>query len=394
MSEPRTDGEHAPRWTAWLDLAHPAPLPTPDLAARRTRLRQAVAGLVDDDHNAAMIVSATANVRWATGYTGTNGWLLVLEDRCVLLTDHRYEGQVLAEPGLDVVITRAFADVALQLTGEARADRLAFEGDHLSHRAGVALQDDASDAGVRDVIAAHGLVERERTTKDDAELARLARACAITEAVLDDVLAAGLVGRTERAIARAVEDGMRDRDAEVGFPSIVASGPNGAVPHHVPTDRVVASGDLVTIDVGARVDGYHADTTRTVAAGALPGGAQAHLAEVFAAVADAQQAGVEAVTPGAHSRDVDRACRDHLTALGHGDAFVHGTGHGVGLEIHEAPAVASTAAATLRPRTALTVEPGVYLPGHGGVRIEDTVVVSDEGPARRLTHSPRTLRVV
>jgi Xaa-Pro aminopeptidase len=211
--------------------------------------------------------------------------------------------------------------------------------------------------------------------------------------VLDDVLHGhrGVVGRSERDLARAVEDGCRDRAAEVGFATIVASGPNGAVPHHAPTDRVVRSGDLITIDAGARVAGYHADTTRTVAAGRLP--PDRALGEVHALVAAAQDLGVAAAIVGASGRDVDGAARDHLAAAGYGEQFVHGCGHGVGLDIHEAPAVSSTSSASLHDRTALTVEPGVYLPGRGGVRIEDTVVVTTDGPVR-LTTSPHDLLVV
>lgn len=274
-------------------------------------------------------------------------------------------------------------------------DRLAFEGDHVSHRLGVELQTEAGDHDLAaSVISVYGLVEAERVTKDDTELARLARACAVTEAVLDDALGAGLVGLTEREVATRIEDGMRDREATPGFPTIVAAGGNAAVPHHEATLRVIDEGDLVTIDCGARIDGYHADTTRTVAAGALPDGELGELVEVFAVVAEAQERGVAAATDGTETSTVDAAAREHITAAGYGEAFVHGTGHGVGLEIHEAPAVSAKASATLQPRTVLTVEPGIYLPGRGGVRIEDTVLVTDDGPAQRLTHSPHELLVV
>lgn len=380
-------------WEAWLDPEHPDPLPALATAARRRRLEDSLGDVVHDRHGAvALVVSAPANVRWASGFTGSNGWLLVLPTGSVLLTDHRYLGRAATEcPGLEVAVTRSFIEVASARAAAAGVASLVFEDDHVTHRQGVQLHANALDDGLRGAVAATGIVERERQCKDPAELARLARACAITDAALDAVLAVGLVGRTERAVAAALEDAFRARGAQVGFESIVAAGPNGAVPHHAPTDRAIGAGELVTIDCGARVDGYHADTTRTVAAGRVP---TPELARVFEAVAVAQQRGVDVVRHGIEARQVDAACRDYLASQGLGEAFLHGTGHGVGLDIHEAPAVAATSTATLRPRTALTVEPGVYLPGKGGVRIEDTLVVRDVGPARCLTHAPRSLQVV
>lgn len=386
----------ATEWSAWLDAETSAYLPAPDHAGRRARLQARLAELAPEPYTTALLVTGRANLRWATGFTGTFGALLLAPDEAFLLTDARYEGRVAVEcTGLEPRITRSVVETGLGLAVEAGVDRLAFEGDHVSHRLGVELQTEAAERELAaSVISVHGVVEGERTTKDDAELARLSRACAVTEAVLDDVLGAGLVGRTEREVANHIEDGMRDREATPGFATIVAAGGNGAVPHHEPTLRVIDEGDLVTIDCGARIDGYHADTTRTVAAGALPGGEAGELVDAFTVVAEAQERGVAAATAGTETAAVDAAAREHVMAAGYGEAFVHGTGHGVGLEIHEAPAVAATASATLRPRTVLTVEPGIYLPGRGGVRIEDTVLVTDDGPARRLTHSPHELLVV
>lgn len=381
-------------WERWLDVDADGYLPAHDHAARREHLQGLLPDLVAADESVALFVTSASNLRWATGFTGSNGALLLTPEHAWLLTDARYEGRAAVEcRGLETVITRQFGQRAVELAAEAGADRLAFEGDHVSHRAGVELQVDAGEADLA-VVSVHGVVERERSTKDDAELARIARACAITEVALDELLAGGLVGRTEREVATRLEQLFRGRDATVGFPTIVAAGGNGAIPHHEPTTRVIDEGDLVTIDCGARIDGYHADTTRTVAAGALPQDDLAELVEVFAVVAEAQEFGVAAATDGARASEVDRVARDHVAAAGYGEAFVHGTGHGVGLDIHEAPAVATTSAATLRPRTVLTVEPGIYLPGRGGVRIEDTVVVTADGPPVRLTNSPRALKVV
>ena len=364
-------------------------LPAIEHAPRRAAL---AAALDEVGAGLALVVTGPANVRWATGFTGTNGQLVLCGKDAWLVTDARYEGRAAVEcPGLDVVLERDWIGAALQIATRADAAALAFEGDHVSHHRATGLQDRAADDTGLAVLAVHGLVEGLRTVKDDAELARLEVACRITEDVLDAVCAAGLAGRSEREVARQLEDGFRARDAEVAFPSIVAAGPNGAVPHHEPTDRPLAAGELVTIDCGARVDGYHADTTRTLAVGRVP--SDASLVEVFTEVAAAQQAGVEAAVVGATAGAVDAACRTALEDAGLGAAFVHGTGHGVGLEIHEEPWVSRGAGASLRHGTALTVEPGAYLPGRGGVRIEDTVVVTTTGP-RRLTSSPHDLRVV
>ena len=382
-------------WTTWLDVDATAYLPRHDHQARRARLQRVLDGLAPAQHTAALLVTGAANVRWATGFTGSAGALLLTPDDAVLLTDARYEGRVAVEcAGLEAHITRQLVGAAVELAVDAGVDRLCFEGDHVSHRVGTQLEGEASEASLTDLVSVHGVVERLRATKDDAELARLARACAVTEDVLDRVLALGMVGRTEREVALLVEQGFRDREAAPGFATIVATGPNGAVPHHEPGTRVIDEGDLVTIDCGARVRGYHADTTRTVAAGAVPTGDTAELVDVFALVAAAQERGVQAVEDGTPTRVVDAAARDHIASAGYGERFVHGTGHGVGLEIHEAPAVSTNASDTLEPRTVLTVEPGIYLPGRGGVRIEDTVTVTDDGHALRLTTSPHDLLVV
>ena len=381
-------------WERWLDVDADGYLPTHDHPARRARLQELLPDLVAADGPVALFVTGPSNLRWATGFTGSNGALLLTGDGAWLLTDARYEGRAAVEcPGLDTVITRQFGERAVELARDAGAARLAFEGDHVSHRQGVDLQVEAGEADLA-VVSVHGVVERERATKDEAELARIARACAVTEAALAQVLEGGLVGHTEREVANHLERRFRDHDASVAFATIVAAGGNGAIPHHEPTTRVIDEGDLVTIDCGARIDGYQADTTRTVAAGAVPDGELAELVDVFEVVAEAQQRGVQAAVDGGRGSDVDRAAREHVVAAGYGDQFVHGTGHGVGLDIHEAPAVAATSTATLRPRTVLTVEPGIYLPGRGGVRIEDTVVVTADGPPLRLTNSPRDLHVV
>ncbi len=362
----------------------------PDTAARRARLRPALDALGLD----LLLVTSPPNVAYLTGFTGSNGQLLVARDPTGdrLITDDRYTGRAADEaPDLEVVASRDPGGVAIVTVAAVAGDRhLGVEADDLSWSAAERLRARADERDV-EVVATSDLVEPLRVVKDDHEVALLARACRVTTTALEELFAQRLeVGATERDLAVWLERRFVDLGADgVAFPSIVASGPNGAVPHHAPTGRPLITGDLVTIDCGAAVGGYHADCTRTVAVGAATG----ELVAVHEVVEAAQAAGRAAAVAGATAGDVDAAARAVIDEAGYGAAFVHGTGHGVGLEIHEAPAVARGSAATLVPGTALTVEPGVYLPGIGGVRIEDTIVVTADGAPRVLTDTPRSLRV-
>jgi Xaa-Pro aminopeptidase len=361
-------------------------LPAMDHAGRRGRVRAhlTVAGID------ALLVTDPANVRYLSGFSGSNGQLLVStagDDR--LVTDDRYTGRAATEsPGIELTLSRDPAEVAL---GASRSARLAIEAEHVTWAAAESLRERGNGQGT-EVVGSTGIVESLREVKDAAEVARLALACELTVAAMAWLFAEVVApGRTERELAIALERNFIDRGADgVAFPSIVAGGPSSAVPHHSPGGRPLQAGDLLTVDCGALVDGYHADCTRTVAIGRLAD----DLAAVHDLVQRAQAAGREAAVAGATSGDVDAAARAVIEEAGHGERFVHGTGHGVGLRIHEAPAVARGARATLRDGTALTVEPGVYLPGIGGVRIEDTIVVTADGPARILTDIPRDLRVL
>jgi Xaa-Pro aminopeptidase len=208
--------------------------------------------------------------------------------------------------------------------------------------------------------------------KDVSELQALALACAATDQALQACLGRIVPGRTEREVARWIDDELRERSEGPGFDTIVASGSNGAIPHHQPSERPIESGDLVTIDFGARVAGYHADMTRTFLVGGTPEGWQA---DAYEGVKQAQQAAIDILAPGRSASEVDEAARASLTEVGLAEFFVHGLGHGVGLQIHEAPYLGSSSTDKLHASVPVTVEPGVYLPGRGGVRIEDTVVV-------------------
>jgi Xaa-Pro aminopeptidase len=234
-------------------------------------------------------------------------------------------------------------------------------------------------------------VEQLRTVKDDGELALLREACAIGDRALRETLERTAPGQTEREVARRLEACMVELGAEgVAFETIVATGPNSAIPHHRPTDREILRGDLLKIDFGARYSGYHADCTRTVVVGGTPADWQREIHDV---VRRAQRAGRHALRVGADLRAVDAAARDVVVEAGYGDAFPHGLGHGVGLEIHEAPMLGVRATGRLAGRTPVTVEPGVYLPGRGGVRIEDTLVVG-EGTPELLTTTSKDLLVL
>jgi len=354
-------------------------------AALRTRLRER-----DLD---ALLVVDLRNVRYLTGFTGSNAALLLsAEDdgRTVFCTDGRYLTQSARQvPELERLIERPSAPALAKVAAGRRFGRAGFE----SHRVTVDELDVLADeAGKTELVRAAGLVEELRVVKDDAEIEALRMACAAADRALADLIEHGGLrpGRTEREVARELETRMLDYGAAgPSFESIVAAGANSAIPHHRPTDAELATGDLVKLDFGALVDGYHSDMTRTFVLG-VPADWQRELYELVAA---AQAAGRAALRPDALVADVDAAARGVVEAAGHGEEFLHGLGHGVGLEIHEAPSLAKTGEGRLAAGMAVTVEPGVYLSGKGGVRIEDTLVVRDGDP-ELLTLTTKQLVVV
>jgi Xaa-Pro aminopeptidase len=335
-------------------------------AARRERL-QAVLAAGDAD---AALITSLVNVRYLTGLASSNAALLVPADGGpVLATDSRYA--LAAErdcPDLELLTRREVEPALADLARQRGLCRLAFE----AHEMTVERCDALTSAGELEPRPLGRVVEDLRTVKDDTEIALLGRACAITGAAFDEVAPRIAAGMTERELAVLIDRAMVDAGAEKpAFDTIVASGPNGAVPHHTPSRRAFAPGDMITVDCGARYGGYHADMTRTVVLG-TPAGWQR---ELYALVAAAQRAGIEAAEPGTPVADVDAAARDVIAEAGHGEHFSHGLGHGVGLEIHEAPMLGHGRPGRLADRVPITVEPGIYLPGRGGVRIEDTLVV-------------------
>ncbi len=331
----------------------------------------------------ALIVTNLVNIRYLTGFTGSAGVLAVTDEVALLTTDGRYRTQSAEQVPGDVEIT----------IGGVQAQREAVQA-LLAPVGKVGLEaDDVTWAASRrwaelchEVVPTSGVVEGLREVKDEGEIALMARAAAIADAALAEVLPLLASAVTEEELSLALDTAMRRGGAEsVAFETIVASGPNSAKPHHSPTDRSMLPGDPVVVDFGATFGGYRSDMTRTFCIGGEPTG---DLARVFEVVRASQAAGVAAVRKGVGAKEVDDVCRQVIAAAGWAEAFEHGTGHGVGLEIHEAPTVGATGTAILSSGMVVTVEPGVYLPGVGGVRIEDTLVVTDDG-SRSLTTFPK-----
>jgi Xaa-Pro aminopeptidase len=333
-----------------------------------------------------LFVSDLTNVRYLTGFTGTNGACLVSPDSLIFFTDFRYTERAADEVGEEWKRPDAERELVPQIVG-AMSGRVGFEDAHLSVRQLARLEAAAGD-GV-ELVPAGDLVEQLRAVKEPEELERIAAAAKLADDVYRWAIQGGLVGRTEREVARAVEARIRELGAEPSFPPIVAAGPNGALPHAEPGDREIGSGELVVFDMGAELEGYCSDCTRTFATGELDGEAR----EVYELVLRAQEAALEAVRAGASGKEVDAVPRELISEAGHGDHFGHGTGHGVGLEVHESPRLATTSDDELAEGNVVTVEPGVYLPGKFGVRIEDLVVVTDNG-GRDLSSVPKDLTVV
>jgi Xaa-Pro aminopeptidase len=358
-------------------------------ARRRTALRASLQATELD----ALLVTDLLNLRYLTGFTGSNGALLLAADddaKSVFCTDGRYDTQAKRQvPDLHRLIDRPCDLVLVAAAADAGLGRLGFE----SHRVTVDGHSALVHAAPKvELVRAPGLVEALRVVKDDTEVEALRMACAAADRAFADLVAHNGLrpGRTEKEVARELEQRMLDHGAAgPSFESIVATGANSAVPHHRPTDAVLRRGDLVKMDFGALVDGYHSDMTRTV----VLGRAADWQLEIYQLVADAQAAGRAALAPGADVREVDAAAREVIEQAGYGEQFVHGLGHGVGLEIHEAPALSRLGDGKLAAGMAVTVEPGVYLAGRGGVRIEDTLVVRDTAP-ELLTLTTKELVVV
>ncbi len=336
---------------------------------------------------AGAVFMAPANVRWLTGFTGSNGTVVITDQTAVLVTDGRYAEQApaqLAEAGcgndVEVVIANSAADAV-----EPR----------LSSLRKVGLEDTASWRVLRswqaalsaEIVPTSALIEQLRAVKDEAEIVRMSAAAQIADQAVSEVTGWMRPGVTERDVQFAIDDAMRQCGASgPAYDTIVASGPNSALPHARPGDRVMQEGDLVVIDAGACVDGYRSDMTRTF----VLGEPTVRAAEMLEAVTRSQAAGVATVSPGVKACEIDAACRQSLADDGMAEAFIHGTGHGVGLDIHELPRISRKSHQPLSPGEVLTVEPGVYYAGFGGVRVEDLLLVTDNRsvPLTRMPKRP------
>jgi Xaa-Pro aminopeptidase len=336
-----------------------------------------------------LVVSDAIDVRYLSGFRGQDAMLIVGRESASICTDSRYWAQVREEVSAfelvktDLLLADVVKAAAAALGAEAA---LGFQGGHLSHAEYRALRR-LHRGRLRDVKGRVGLL---RQVKDAGEIAAVRRACGAAVEALSAVVAQGLVGRAEAAVAWQIKEELHRLGAEgESFAAIVAAGPNGALAHAIPGPRRIGHGELVVVDMGARVDGYCSDLTRTFATGELDD----ELRRVYDVVLAAQLAGLAAVRPGTTGRRVDAAARGVIDDAGYGASFGHGTGHGVGLEVHEEPRLNRRGTARLRPGMVLTVEPGVYLEGRAGVRIEDTVLVTEDG-REALTAFPKEFSVV
>ena len=355
-----------------------------DHATRRARLETTLEELGLDG----LLVTRLVNVRYLTGFTGTNGQVLALRDGGVFFTDSRYEEQSEHQVlGLDRQIYPRGLAAALADTCRDRAvTRLGFEASGVTFKTWRELD---RFEGV-ELVPTEDVVERLRWIKDPEELELIERAQAAADEAFERVTRKLAEGMTEREVAFELEIAMRDAGAEaLGFPTIAAFGENAAEPHHGPADRKLAKGDVVKLDFGAQVEGYHSDMTRTVAFGEP----DPRLREIYELVRRAQEAGIAAVRAGALGGDVDAAARSVIDDAGYAERFGHSLGHGIGLEVHEGPTLRGGGDDVLPEGTVVTVEPGVYLPGLGGVRIEDMVVVGADG-CRALPRTPKELLVL
>jgi Xaa-Pro aminopeptidase len=332
-----------------------------------------------------MLVTDLTNVRYLTGFTGTNGACVCGPGVRLFLTDFRYTERAAAEvEGWEAVTITSdwLKGIAERLEG-----RVGFEDDQMSVRLLGKLKEKLGEG--TEMVAAGGRVEELRRVKDDEELAKIAEASKLADEVWRWTLEQGLTGRPEREVSRAAEARIRELGGDPSFPAIVAAGTNGALPHAEPGEREIGRGELVVFDMGAKVDGYCSDGTRTFATGDPGEEARA----VYEVVRQSQQAALDAIRAGVKGEDVDSAARRLIDDAGHGEHFGHALGHGVGLEVHEGPRLSQRSDDVLAPGEVVTVEPGVYLPGKLGVRIEDLVVVADEG-LRNLSSLPKELQLV
>jgi Xaa-Pro aminopeptidase len=357
-------------------------------ADRLARLRTSLAASQLD----ALLVSALPNVRYLTGFSGSNGIVLVTADDAVLVTDFRYATQVKTEvsPAVRVAIEPAtlWGRLWTELKGMPKVEVIAFESAHVTHQDSARFVGEGADGAAWRWRPALNLVEILRESKDASELVHIREAVRIAEFALGRTLPQVRAGMTELAVAGILEHELRSAGSE-GFPfeTIIAAGARSALPHARASKAVIESGDLLLFDFGAVTGGYCSDITRTFVVGRP---ADSRQIEIHTIVREANASASVGVRAGMRGRDADALARQYIERRGYGEAFGHSLGHGIGLEIHEAPRLAKTAESPLAAGAVITIEPGIYLEGWGGVRIEDDVVLTTEGP-EVLTSFDRTL---
>ncbi|UFS69659.1 Xaa-Pro peptidase family protein [Geomonas sp. RF6] len=335
-----------------------------------------------------LIVTSLSNIRYISGFTGSSALLVVSEKEAFLLTDSRYTSQAAAEaPGVQVIEYAQRLEGVKRLLQEQGAQRIAFEA---AHTTVAAHKDLCSVLPNLEFIPVDKELEALRTVKDASELRLLEQTAQIASEALQEILPQVRPGAVERDVALALEIAMRHRGAHgISFDFIVASGERGALPHGKASDKVIAYGELVTLDYGALYQGYCSDETVTVCVG-KPDPRQV---EVYETVRGAQEAAIKGARPGMTLKEVDALARSYIESRGFGSYFGHGLGHGVGIDIHEHPTVSPRGEGTVTEGMVFTIEPGIYIPGWGGVRIEDTVVVEQDG-CRCITKVPKDLIVL
>lgn len=335
------------------------------------------------------LVTSPYNLRYLTNFTGTTGLAVITLDKAFFVTDFRYTEQAVAQAqGFEIVknVGPIFDEVA-KICQQEEINALAFEESHVSFAEYSVLEEIIEETPL---VPVSGMIENLREVKDDTEIAIIEKACAIADQGYEHVLKMIKPGMTEIEVANQLDFFMRSLGAtSVSFDTIVASGLRSAMPHGVASDKVIEQGDLITLDFGCYYDGYVSDMTRTFAIGD-PG---SQLKEIYQIVLEAQLKVLEAAKPGLTGIQLDAVARDHITAAGYGEAFGHSTGHGIGLEIHEGPNVSFRADKQFVVGNVITDEPGIYLPGIGGVRIEDDLLITPEGN-RVLTSATKELIIL
>ncbi len=358
----------------------PSPLPPATIPLRVEALRAPIRAAGAD----VLVVSRIQNVRYLSGFTGSSAALLIMPAGSWLFTDSRYAEQAAAEAhGFGIEVTPGPPSVVA--ARRAGACRVGFEAEAISYDGWETMSRALQDAAGATLTPCRGLVENLRAIKSAEEIELIKKAVEITSEAFESTLPLVKPGMPERDLALEIEFRMKQAGAEdLAFDLIVASGPRSSLPHGRATERRLRAGEFVVFDIGARYRGYHSDMTRTVFTGRPDEAAR----RLYQTVLEAQQRGIESVAPGAEARAVDAAARGVIAAAGHGERFGHGTGHGVGLEVHEAPRIGARSREVLAPGMVLTIEPGIYIPGGGGVRIEDIVVVTESGHSV-LTPTPK-----